>query len=39
MVDGAPAVEILIHAEVPALGLGGPALSVDVAGHAVEEQP
>jgi hypothetical protein len=38
-IDGAPAVEILIHAEVPALGLGGPAFALDIAGHAVEEQP
>lgn len=38
-IDGAPAIEILIHAEVPALGLGGPAMALDVAGHAVEERP
>ena len=38
-IDGAPAIEIVIHAEVPALGLGGPALALDVAGHAVEERP
>lgn len=37
-IDGAPAVEIVVHAEVPALGLGGPAVSFDVAGHAVEEE-
>jgi Flp pilus assembly protein TadG len=39
VVDGAPGVEITVHAEVPALGLGGPALAFDVTGHAVEEQP
>ena len=38
-VDGAPAVEVTIHARVPALGLGGPAIELDVAGHAIEEQP
>ncbi|GAA1964736.1 hypothetical protein GCM10009798_26200 [Nocardioides panacihumi] len=38
-VDGAPAIEIVIHAEVPALGLGGPAFALDVTGHAVEESP
>ena len=37
--DGAPAIEIRIHADVPALGLGGPAIGLDVAGHAVEEDP
>lgn len=39
LVDGAPAVEVTIHARVPALGLGGPAIELDVAGHAIEEQP
>ena len=39
LVNGAPGVEITIHATVPALGLGGPGVSLDVAGHAVEEQP
>lgn len=38
-VDGAPGVEVVIHAEVPALGLGGPAFALDVSGHAVEEEP
>jgi hypothetical protein len=28
-----------VHATVPALGLGGPAVSLDVTGHAIEEQP
>jgi len=38
-IDGAPAIEIAIHAEIPALGLGGPAITLEVTGHAVEEQP
>jgi Flp pilus assembly protein TadG len=38
LVDGAPAVEIVVHARVPALGLGGPAVSFDVSGRAVEER-
>jgi Flp pilus assembly protein TadG len=37
--DGAPAIEITIHASVPALGLGGPAVELEVSGHAVEEPP
>lgn len=37
-IDGAPAVEVTVHVVVPALGLGGPAVAFDVAGHAVEEQ-
>ena len=39
MIDGAPAVEVTVHATVPALGLGGPGVSLEVTGHAVEEQP
>ncbi|MBM9460848.1 pilus assembly protein [Nocardioides sp. zg-536] len=39
LVDGAPGVEITVHAEVPALGLGGPAVSFSVTGRAVEETP
>lgn len=38
MVDGYPGVLVRVRAEVPALGLFGPAVSLDVAGHAVEEQ-
>lgn len=38
-VGGQPTVEIRVHATVPALGLGGPAISLDVVGHAVEEAP
>ena len=37
-VDGAPGVEVVVHATVPALGLGGPGIELTVAGHAVEEQ-
>lgn len=39
MVDGAPGVQVTVHATVPALGLGGPAVSLGVTGHAIEEQP
>ncbi|HWJ65588.1 MAG TPA: TadE/TadG family type IV pilus assembly protein [Nocardioides sp.] len=38
-VDGAPGVEVTVHAEVPALGLGGPAVSFSVSGRAIEEDP
>jgi Flp pilus assembly protein TadG len=38
-IDGAPAVEVTVHVVVPALGLGGPAVELDVSGHAIEEQP
>jgi Flp pilus assembly protein TadG len=36
-VDGYPGVEVRVHAEVPALGLFGPAVQLDVEGHAVQE--
>src|SRR3954454_21163491 len=39
IIDGAPAIEVTVHVVVPALGLGGPAVAMDVTGHAVEEQP
>ena len=39
VVDGAPGVQVVVHATVPALGLGGPGISLTVVGHAVEEQP
>ena len=39
MIDGAPGVEVTVHAVVPALGLGGPAVGLDVSGHAMEEPP
>jgi Flp pilus assembly protein TadG len=32
-------VEVTVHARVPALGIGGPAVELEVTGHAVEEQP
>lgn len=38
-IDGAPGVEVTVHVVVPALGLGGPAVSFDVTGHAIEERP
>lgn len=37
MVDGLPGVVVRVHAQVPALGLWGPAVHLDVEGHAVEE--
>ena len=37
VVDGVPGVEVRVVAEVPPLGLWGPAVQVDVSGHAVEE--
>jgi hypothetical protein len=37
MVDGAPGIEVTIRASVPALGLGGPSVDLEVSGHAVEE--
>ena len=39
LLDGAPAVKVTVHATVPALGLGGPGVSIEVAGYALEEQP
>jgi Flp pilus assembly protein TadG len=38
VVDGAPGVEVVVRATVPALGIGGPGVELTVAGHAVEEQ-
>ena len=38
-VDGQPTVRMTVRASVPALGLGGPGVAVDVVGHAVEETP
>jgi Flp pilus assembly protein TadG len=37
LVDGAPGVEVVVHAVVPALGLGGPGVELTITGHAVEE--
>ncbi len=36
-VDGVPVVEVRVHAEIPPLGIWGPAITLDVTGHAVEE--
>lgn len=38
MVDGAPTVRVTVRATVPALGIGGPAVTLVVTGDAVEEQ-
>lgn len=38
-IDGQPAVQVTVRAEVPALGIAGPAVGLEVSGHAVEEQP
>ena len=37
--DGQPAVRVTVRATVPALGLGGPGVTIAVQGHAVEETP
>jgi len=37
LVDGVPAVEVRVAADVPPLGLWGPSVHLDVSGHAVEE--
>jgi Flp pilus assembly protein TadG len=37
VVDGVPTVEIRVRARIPPLGLWGPAVELDVAGHAVRE--
>ena len=37
-VDGVPTVEIRVHATVPTLGVWGPGVVLDVAGHAVREE-
>jgi len=37
ILDGVPTVEVVIVAEVPALGLLGPAVDLRVDGHAVQE--
>lgn len=38
-VGGAPGIVVSVRAEVPALGLLGPSVSLSVEGHAVEEPP
>jgi Flp pilus assembly protein TadG len=37
MIDGVPGVQVTVAVEVPPLGLWGPAVHFDVAGHAVSE--
>jgi Flp pilus assembly protein TadG len=37
MVSGAPGVEVDVTADVPALGIWGPAVRLHLSGHAVEE--
>lgn len=37
-VQGAPGVEVDVSAEVPPLGIWGPAVPLHVSGHAIEEQ-
>ena len=37
LVDGAPTVVVTVQASVPALGLGGPGVDLEVDGHAVQE--
>ena len=39
IVGGAAMVEVQVRVEVPALGLWGPAVGLDVRGHALEETP
>ncbi|CAN5332185.1 hypothetical protein BH09ACT12_BH09ACT12_13610 [soil metagenome] len=39
MVGGVATIEVVVHARVPALGLGGPGVDLVVQGHAVAEQP
>lgn len=38
-VDGRPTVEVVVRAKVPALGIGGLSVDLEVVGHAVEETP
>lgn len=39
VVGGVSTIEVVVRARVPALGLGGPAVEVEVEGHAVQELP
>lgn len=39
LVGGAPGFQATIVADVPALGIGGPAVHLEVSGHAVAEDP
>ncbi|HET6667337.1 MAG TPA: TadE/TadG family type IV pilus assembly protein [Intrasporangium sp.] len=36
-INGAEAIEVTVRAEVPALGLWGPAVRLELRGHAIEE--
>ncbi|WP_232677548.1 TadE/TadG family type IV pilus assembly protein [Nocardioides sp. R-C-SC26] len=36
---GVPTVRVVVRAQVPALGLGGPAVDVEAVGHALLERP
>lgn len=38
-VDGRPGVRVTVYATVPALGLGGPSIDIEVRGHAIQETP
>ena len=38
-IGGAPAYEVVITAAVPALGIGGPAIEIEVSGNAIIEAP
>lgn len=39
IIGGVPTIEVVVHASVPALGLGGPSVDLVVEGHAVQELP
>ena len=39
VVGGRPTTVVTVRAVVPALGIGGPGVALEVSGHAVEEQP
>jgi len=39
LVGGVPGTVVRVQAEVPALGMFGPGVSIDVEGHAVREDP
>jgi Flp pilus assembly protein TadG len=38
MVNGSPGIRVTVRAEVPPLGLWGPAIRITATGHAVEEE-
>lgn len=39
VVGGVASIEVVVHATVPALGLGGPSVDLEAEGHAVQELP